>query len=158
MGEFRRRQAAAGPGAPLVAEEPLGEGAEFELVEERLDRLVVAGREDRSSQVTATGTSVMMVARSLESSAWSEWVSTSSFCRPLSLAELAMRFSIEPNSAMSFWAVFGPMPGMPGMLSEASPIRPSRSMIWWGSATPQISGSFRGVMISWSCPCGRVST
>lgn len=53
-----------------------------------------------------------------------------------------------PYSAMSFWAVFGPMPGMPGMLSEASPMRPRRSMIWWGWETPQISGSCARPMIS----------
>ena len=36
----------------------------------------------------------------------------------------ASRFSMVPYSLISAWAVFSPMPGTPGMLSEASPISP----------------------------------
>ena len=38
-----------------------------------------------------------------------------------------MMLSTGPNSRISLVAVFSPMPGTPGMLSEASPMRPFRS-------------------------------
>ena len=47
--------------------------------------------------------------------------------------------SMEPNWAISFLAVFSPTPRMPGMLSEASPQRPRRSITWRGSLTSNFS-------------------
>ena len=48
-----------------------------------------------------------------------------------------------------FWmrsmAVFSPMPGTPGMLSEESPIRALRSIMWMGSK-PYWSRKVSGVM------------
>ena len=60
-----------------------------------------------------------------------------------------MRFSTEPYLAISVFAVFSPIPGIPGMLSEASPQSPKISMTCSGlstsnfshtSFTPKISG------------------
>ena len=110
------------------------------------------GERTRSSQVTSMGTSRMIVASCLESRACSAWVSTFSFCLPLSLAEFAMMPSMEPNSAMSFFAVFSPMPGMPGMLSAASPHRPRMSMTCSGRSISQLVSIVGRSMISWSEP------
>ena len=74
------------------------------------------------------GTSVLMVARNLEKTICSLFVSTFVFRAPFNWSVLASRFSMLPNWAMSFCAVFSPTPGQPGMLSDASPIRPSMSM------------------------------
>ena len=38
-----------------------------------------------------------------------------------------------------FWAVFSPTPGQPGILSEASPINPKRSITCSGRSTPNFS-------------------
>ncbi len=46
---------------------------------------------------------------------------------PGTLSIFASTFSTDPNSAISFVAVFSPTPGTPGMLSDVSPIRPFRS-------------------------------
>ena len=110
------------------------------------------GERTRSSHVTWMGTSRMIVASSLERRAWSEWVSTFSFCLPLSLAALAMRFSIEPNSAMSFFAVFSPMPGIPGMLSAASPQSPRMSMTCSARSISQFASMSGRSITSWSDP------
>ena len=42
----------------------------------------------------------------------------------------------------SFFAVFGPMPGTPGMLSEASPIKPFISMSPFGGKPYSSKNSF----------------
>ena len=110
------------------------------------------GERIRSSHVTAIGTSRMIVASSFDRSAWSAWVSTFSFCLPLSLDELAMMFSIEPNSAISFLAVFSPMPGMPGILSAASPHRPRMSMTCSARSISQFLSIVGRSMTSWSEP------
>ena len=112
------------------AEEAGGEGAEFVFGEDFLDLLFVVGTEERSSKETSRGASRMMVARSLERRAFSLLFSTFSFCLPFSLSVFLRSSSMEPNWAMSLTAVLGPMPGTPGMLSEASPMSPRRSMIW----------------------------
>ena len=45
------------------------------------------------------------------------------------LIQSSWAFSIEPNWAMIFVAVFSPTPGIPGILSEESPISAFSSMI-----------------------------
>ena len=74
------------------------------------------------------GTSILIVARNLEKVISSLLVSTFVFKAPFSWSVCSSRFSILPNSAISFWAVFSPTPGQPGILSEASPISPSMSI------------------------------
>ncbi len=82
----------------------------------------------RSSNVVVTGTSRMMVTSSFERRACSLLFSRFSFCLPLSWSVDSRIFSMDPNCLMSFLAVFSPIPGTPGMLSEASPQRPRMSM------------------------------
>ena len=91
----------------------------------------------KSSKVSWMGTSVMMVASSFERRAWSEKLMTFSFCFPLSLSVFSSSPSTEPYWATSFLAVFSPIPGTPGMLSEASPQRPRISMTCLGSLISQ---------------------
>jgi len=74
------------------------------------------------------GTSTLMVARNLEKAIISRFASTLVLSAPFSRSVWASRFSMLPNSATSFCAVFSPTPGQPGMLSEESPISPSMSM------------------------------
>ena len=74
------------------------------------------------------GTSVLIVARNFEKAICSLLVSTFVLRAPLSWSVCSNKFSMLPNSLISFWAVFSPTPGQPGILSEASPIKPSRSM------------------------------
>ena len=101
-----------------------------------------------ASSSRGVGASSIMVASFFERMPCSRKVSTFSFCFPFSLSVFARRPSRLPNSANSFAAVFSPIPGIPGMLSTASPIRPSRSITWltfWmlnfaqTSASPSIS-------------------
>ena len=53
----------------------------------------------------------------------------------------ARRPSKEPNSLINLEAVFGPMPGTPGMLSTLSPIKACTSVILSGP-TPNFSITF----------------
>ena len=60
--------------------------------------------------------------------------SVSFFCRaPFSSAAWASAFSSVPYFSRSLRAVFSPTPGIPGKLSELSPIRPFRSGIRAGT-------------------------
>ena len=92
-----------------------------------------------SSSLNSSGTSVRMVARNCENFICSTLFSILPFSVPLSLSVLASRLLMLPNSCSSFTAVFSPMPGQPGMLSLLSPIRPSRSIIWFLFASPYFS-------------------
>ena len=58
---------------------------------------------------------------------------------------LAYRLSILPYFWINAMAVFSPMPGTPGMLSELSPIRAFRSIMWMGSK-PYCSRKAAGVI------------
>ena len=49
------------------------------------------------------------------------------------LSRLAYSPSMEGCWASRAMAVFSPMPFTPGMLSEASPIRAFKSMMWMGA-------------------------
>ena len=64
-----------------------------------------------------------------------DWGLSSSFWRnaPFSFSALASTFSSVPYFSRSFRAVFSPTPGIPGRLSELSPINPLRSTMRSGS-------------------------
>ena len=74
------------------------------------------------------GTSILIVARNFEKMIISRFVSTFVFNAPFNWSVCSRRFSMLPNSAINFWAVFSPTPGHPGILSEESPISPSISI------------------------------
>ena len=94
------------------------------------------------------GTSILIVARNLEKVINSLLVSTFVFKAPFSWSVCSSRFSILPNSAISFWAVFSPTPGHPGMLSELSPISPKRSITWSTDVRPYLSSTSGTPIIS----------
>ena len=56
----------------------------------------------------------------------------------------SMTPSREPYFWIHFWAVFGPTPGTPGMLSEVSPRSAARSGYCFG-VTPYFSSTASGV-------------
>ena len=85
----------------------------------------------RAFMSSLMGTSILIVARNLEKIIISRLFSTFVFNAPFSLSVCSRRFSILPNSLISFCAVFSPTPGHPGILSEASPINPSMSITCW---------------------------
>ena len=58
---------------------------------------------------------------------------------PLSFSALSIRFSTESNSAISLEAFFSPMPGIPGILSDASPQSPRMSITCSGRLIPYFS-------------------
>ena len=80
------------------------------------------------SSSKAIGTSKIMVANFFETKPCAAKFSTFSFCFPFSSCTLAMIFSILPYCLMSAFAVFSPMPGIPGILSTASPQSPKISI------------------------------
>ena len=81
-----------------------------------------------SSIFNSIGTSILIVARYFEKRICSLFSSTFFFKAPFSSSVCANKFSMESNVSSNFWAVFSPTPGHPGILSEESPIKPSRSM------------------------------
>ena len=82
------------------------------------------------------------VGRPARSSCWPSersraWASRFSLrLAPETLSTLARRFSSVPNCWSSVDAVLRPMPGTPGTLSTASPVRREKSTTWSG-AIPQ---------------------
>ena len=92
-----------------------------------------------ASRSRVIGASVLMVARKRLSSMSSTFSSTFFFNAPLSSSRRVSRVGMSPNSAMSFCAVFSPTPGHPGMLSDASPMSPKRSMTCSGRSMPNFS-------------------
>ena len=87
-----------------------------------------------SSFSNSIGTSIFIVAKNLEKRICSLLFSSLSFSVPFMLAVFSRIFSIVPNSAINFSAVFAPTPGHPGILSEESPIKPSKSIMSRGEA------------------------
>ena len=85
-----------------------------------------------------------MVARSFESRAWSACSRTAFPRAGESSSAWAITSSSEPYCAISCPAVLSPMPGIPGMLSEVSPLRPMKSGTWSGR-TPYRSSTRSGV-------------
>ena len=89
-----------------------------------------------SSSEKGRGMSVRMVARSRESSICCSLSVTLFFSAPLSWSFPDSSASIPPNCFISVTAVYSPTPGQPGMLSELSPISPSRSITFFGLSIP----------------------
>ena len=81
-----------------------------------------------SSRLSCMGTSVRIVARNFDILMSSTAFSTFSRNFPLISSVCCKRWSIVPNSLMSFTAVFSPTPGQPGKLSAESPISAKRSI------------------------------
>ena len=73
-----------------------------------------------------------MVASSFEARAWSACSRTAFPRAGESSSACAITSSREPYCAISWPAVLSPMPGIPGMLSEVSPLRPMKSGTWSG--------------------------
>ena len=81
------------------------------------------------SKSISMGTAVLIVASRLLITARGAFSSIFSFSLLFFMESTeAMRFSTEPYSCRSFVAVFSPTPGMPGILSEESPISPFKSI------------------------------
>ena len=55
---------------------------------------------------------------------------------------------MDPNSVMSFTAVFSPTPGQPGKLSAESPISANRSMTWSVDSMPYFAHTSSGPIFS----------
>ena len=103
------------------------------------------------SSSNSTSMSVIIVASIFDTIPCSANSITFSCCFPFNSCALAIRFSIEPYLAISILDVFSPIPGIPGMLSAASPHNPKISITCSGrstsnfsqtSFTPNISGGF----------------
>ena len=134
-----------------------GAGASVgELAFSRLNTLSVSVRNSISSKIfrsasssgvsrfnsckfSSMGTSVLMVARNLEKVMSSLLVSTFVFKAPFNWSVLANNFSMLPNWAISFCAVFSPTPGQPGILSDESPIKPSISITCKGDSMSNLA-------------------
>ena len=100
----------------------------------------------------ATGASKIMVASFLESRPCCAKFSTFSRILPFNSWLWAMIFSIEPYCLISSLAVFSPMPGMPGMLSTASPQRPKISITWSIRSISHLANTSFTPIISTSLP------
>ena len=101
-----------------------------------------------SSRLSSTGTSVRIVARNFDILISSMAPSTFSRILPFSLSVCEMSSSMEPNSLISFTAVFSPTPGQPGKLSAESPIKASKSITWAGVEMPYFSAISCSPMMS----------
>ena len=97
-----------------------------------------------SSSMKSTSTSMIIVANILETIPCSAKLITFSFCFPFNSSALAIKFSTEPYFCIKIFEVFSPIPGIPGILSAASPHKPKISITLIGSSTSnfaQISGT-----------------
>ena len=104
-----------------------------------------------SDSLNSTSTSQIIVANIFEILPCSAKLMTFSCCFPFNSWAWSIRFSTEPYFAINVFAVFSPIPGIPGILSEASPQSPKISITCSGrstsnfshtSFTPKISGGF----------------
>ncbi len=85
------------------------------------------------SKSKSIGTFRSMVARYLLFAAISLPFSNFSFrLLEVILSMFSRTFSTLPNSSISFTAVFSPIPLTPGILSEESPLKPFKSVIFSG--------------------------
>ena len=95
-----------------------------------------------SSKFSSMGTCILIVPNSLDKYAISLFCFIFSLVFPFSssvpLSTSLYRFSIEPYFFTRSNAVFSPIPGTPGMLSELSPINPLTSINCFG-ITPYFS-------------------
>ena len=71
---------------------------------------------------------------------------------PFILSALSSTDSSDPYSANNFAAVFSPTPGIPGILSTASPIMANMSITWSTFCMFHFSHTSAGPMISKSPP------
>ena len=94
------------------------------------------GQRQSSSSSKVKGTSVFIVARNFENFICSIFSSTFLRRAPLSLSVLFSNSSMLPNSCINLVAVFSPIPGHPGILSEVSPINPKISITCLGCSIP----------------------
>ena len=97
-----------------------------------------------ASSSNVTGASLRMVTSSLlrRSVSYPSRMAAAAF-GGFSSSTWAYAFSMVPNCASIFWAVFSPTPGSPGTLSDASPIRAFSSMNACG-VTPYVSCTSSG--------------
>ena len=112
---------------------------------------VSGGHIIKSSSLNSTSTSMMIVANILETNPCSAKLMTFSFCFPFNSSACSIKPSTEPYFSINILEVFSPIPGIPGILSAASPHKPRISITFKGSSTPnfahisgipQISGGF----------------
>ncbi len=89
-----------------------------------------------SSGRKAIGTSRQIVVSRFASSRLSRQAAIFSPCLPLIEATFARMFSTVPHSPTSLQAPFSPIPGTPGMLSDASPHSARMSRTRVGSSMP----------------------
>ena len=109
------------------------QAAELEAPEDLLERRTV-GRRGRRASVgsTSSGRSRRIVASTFDARAWSACSRIDLPRAGESSSACAMTSSSEPYWATSWPAVLSPIPGIPGMLSEVSPLRPMKSGTWSG--------------------------
>ena len=88
----------------------------------------LTGQTSKSFSSKSIGTSLIIVANDLDIRPCCWKRSTFSFCLPFSSWTFANKPSMEPYFATKAFAVFSPIPGTPGILSEASPHKPKISM------------------------------
>ena len=81
---------------------------------------------------TPSGRSRRIVASSFDARAWSACSRTAFPRAGESSSACAITSSSEPYWAISWPAVLSPIPGMPGMLSDVSPLSPMKSGTWSG--------------------------
>ena len=90
-----------------------------------------------SSNVSSIGTCVLISPNVLERYAKSLFSSNFSFCFPLISASPDSNFLYKLSIVPYFWtnesAVFSPIPGTPGILSDVSPCKPFTSINCFGS-------------------------
>ena len=91
----------------------------------------------KSSKVSEIGTSKLIVPNVLDKKAKSLLFSIFSFCFPFKSAcpfsNFSYSFSILSYFFIRFNAVFSPIPGTPGILSDVSPCNPFTSINCFGS-------------------------
>jgi len=92
-----------------------------------------------SSSRKGIGTSRQIVVSRLARRNLSPHSAIFSPCLPPIRAALSRMFSTVPHSRTSLQALFSPMPGTPGMLSDASPHRARMSRTSTGSSMPYFS-------------------
>ena len=91
----------------------------------------------KSSKLSSIGTSRFILPKVLDKNAKSLFSSNFSFCFPFKSDSPFSNFSYILSMFPYFWisdnAVFSPIPGTPGMLSEVSPCNPFTSINCFGS-------------------------
>ena len=89
---------------------------------------VSTSQTNKCASSKGTSTSIIIVASILETNPCASKLMTFSFCFPFKSSTFLKMFSIVPYFWINSLAVFSPIPGIPGMLSAASPHNPKISM------------------------------